>query len=157
MKYLVYFVILFVIIVTVVGLLTTKGPSTFSYSDLLKEGSFPKLVVFFVVFAAVYPFLGFGKRKLYINGDFSKYREMVIDTMTNAGFELEAEDGEKVTFRQASKVRRFSRMFEDRVTFITTDNPVEVEGYRKDVDRLVRALDYKIRQEQADQESDNRQ
>lgn len=150
LKYLVYFVILFLIIITITGLLTTPDGEAFSYASLLKEGSLPKLVVFFVVFAAIYPFLGFTKRKLYLNGDFTEYRQIVVETMENAGFVFEDEQDGQISFRQASNMRRFSRMYEDRVTFFTNENPVLVDGYRKDVDRLVRTIEYRIRQQPQD-------
>ena len=38
-------------------------------------------------------------------------------------------------------------MYEDRITFDTTGNPVIAEGYRKDLVRILSAIGYRLREE----------
>ena len=58
-----------------------------------------------------------------------------------------------VTYIKNSGYARLTRMYEDRVTFLTSDNPVIVEGYRKDLLRILSLVNYQIRQESREQEN----
>lgn len=154
-KYLVYFVIIFVIMVGIIFLLTLRKQPDLTVDQLFKENSTLPIAIFFVCIAAIYPLVGFVKRKLYLNGTFAKYRDTCVTVMNNSGYVLEQETPEIVSFRFSSGVKKLSRMWEDRITFNISDNPVEVEGYRKDVDRLLRTINYRIREE--DTTNDNAQ
>lgn len=145
-KYLAYFMIFFILIVGLLFIFSSQRKAGLSFTDLFEEGSFPKLAIFFVVIAAVYPALGFQKRKLYLNGDFSKYAGVVHEAMESLGYALESEDGDTVTYRLNSGYGRATRMWEDRITFSTNDNPVIVEGIRKDLVRIASAVNFKIKE-----------
>ena len=47
--------------------------------------------------------------------------------------------------RSADRVTRF---FEDRITVTKTENPIVLSGYRRDLERLVRNINYKIAQQE---------
>lgn len=149
LKYLVYFLVLFFIIVGAIFLLTSQKQPGLQFVDMFKEGALPQLAVLFAVAAAIYPALGFAKRKLYLNGEFSKYRDLCVTVMENSGYVLENENSEQITFRQKKQAFRVSRMWEDRITYNITDNPVIVEGYRKDITRVLSVINYRIREEDA--------
>lgn len=146
LKYLAYFMIFFLIIVDVLWIFSSQKQAGLSFSELFEEGSLPKLAIFFVAVAAVYPALGFQKRKLYLNGDFSKYAGAVREAMESLGYGLESEEGDTVTYRLISGYGRATRMWEDRITFTTSDNPVIVEGIRKDLVRIASAVNFKIKE-----------
>ena len=145
LKYLLYFLVIFFIIVAIVWLLNrTKMPDA-SFTELFKEGSLPQMAIFFVVIAAIYPALGFVKRKIYTNGDFAKYENLIGGVMEQMGFEFEKEDEETKCYRIKSRYMRGTRMGEDRVTFFRNEDPIICEGLRKDVDRIARNIDFQIR------------
>ena len=118
-------------------------------SDMFQPGSLPKLVIFFVVFGIVYPFTAFFKRNLYSNKDYAAHKDLIAGAMEDLGYEVEKEDADTVTFRKKTFWQRLSRVFfEDRITMSVGENPIVVEGYRKDVMRVISALSYKIRKEE---------
>ena len=57
-----------------------------------------------------------------------------------------------MSYIKRSGYARLTRMYEDRITFYTADNPVIVEGYRKDLLRILSLLNHRIRQESREQE-----
>ena len=146
LKYLVYFFALFVVMVAIIWLLSPEKSQGLSVTSLFKEGAMPKLALFFVIVAAIYPALAFIKRKLYLSNSFAEDRNVIFGALENMGYKLESEEPGKTTFRLASATMRFSRMWEDRITIRTEENPVIVEGYRRDLDRVIRAISYAIAQ-----------
>ena len=100
-----------------------------------------------LVFAIIYPRMGFTTRKVYIPGAYGEIREGVVDVMHDRSYVLEAEEGENLKFRIQSPVIRAFRMFEDRITFTRTATGFELEGPTKDLVRIVSSLEYKFRQE----------
>lgn len=151
-KYLVYFAIIFFVMVAIIYMFSSQKAAGLSFVDLFREGSLPKIALFFVFVSAIYPWLSFQKKELYLNGPFTKYAEMVDEVMKSQDFVLENQDTTSVSYIKRSAYARLTRMYEDRVTFTTTDNPVIVEGYRKDLVRILSAINYKVRQESREQE-----
>lgn len=154
LKYLVYFAIIFFLIVGIVFLFSNQKAAGLSFADLFREGSLPKIAIFFVAVSAIYPKLSFYRKELYLNGDFTKYAEMVDEVMGNQGYVREKATAGKVTYIKKSAYARLTRMYEDRVTFETADTPVYVEGYRKDLLRIMSQINYRARQESREQESE---
>ena len=152
LKYIVYFAVMFFIIVGIVWLFSSQKASGLSFVDLFKEGSLPKIAIFFVIVAAIYPKLSFYKKEIHLNGDFTKYAALFDEVMKSMDYELESQEPGCVTYRKKGAYARLSRMYEDRVTFNTTDNPVIAEGYRKDLVRVLSAISYRLRQEGREQE-----
>jgi len=132
-------------------LLTSKQDSV-NLADLFKPGSLPKIAIFFILIAAVYPALGFAKRKLYLNGDIRKYRDIIVTSMENAGYTLYEDTSDHFVFRHKKGFVRLTRMYEDKITFSVLENPVLVEGFRKDVERVIRTIEFRIRQEDEQQQ-----
>ena len=152
LKYLVYFAIIFFLMVGIIYLFSSQKAAGLSFIDLFKEGSLPKIALFFVAVSAIYPFLSFQKKELYLNGPFTNYAEMVDEVMQSLDYVKDNKDAETVSYIKRSGYVRLTRMYEDRVTFQTADNPVIVEGYRKDLLRILSLLNHRIRQESRDQE-----
>ena len=147
LKYLVYFAIMFFIIVGIVYLFSSQKASGLSFVELFKEGSLPKIALFFVAIAAIYPKLSFYKKEIHLNGDFTKYAEIFDEVMKSMDYELETQEPGLVTYRKKGAYARLTRMFEDRITFDTSGNPVIAEGYRKDLVRILSAIGYRLREE----------
>ncbi len=99
-----------------------------------------------VVFSAIYPALGFGRRTAVVHGPFEEVKDGVIEEMHIRGYVLESCEGEKMTFRAKSPVTRLFRMFEDRVTMLKTLSGFELEGPVKDLVRVIGGLENRFRQ-----------
>ena len=151
MKYVVraikYFAYLAIILCIFIVLLSLFGLVGNNLNEIFRDGarSLWKIGGILVVFAALYPRLGFGTRNVFIPGSFSEIRGDVVDVMHDRGYVLEAEEGENLKFRLQSPVMRVFRMLEDRVTFTRTATGFELEGPSKDLVRIVSALEYKFR------------
>lgn len=146
-KSVIYFAVIFLVIVTIMYLFSSQKSAGLRFSDMFQQGSLPKLAIFFVVFGATYPALSFFKRNLYSNKDYAEHKDLIVKSMEDLGYVVEKEDAESVSFRKRSFAQRMSRLFgEDRITITTTGNPMVVEGYRKDVMRIMSTISYKIRQ-----------
>ena len=154
LKYLVYFAVIFFLIVGIVFLFSSQKAAGLSFVDLFKEGSLPKIALFFVAVSALYPKLSFYRKELYLNGDFTKYAEMVDDVMQKLDYVREKKEDGCVTYIKKSAYARLTRMYEDRVTFETTGNPIQVEGYRKDLLRILSMINCRLRQESRESENE---
>ena len=154
LKYLVYFAVIFFLIVGIVYLFSSQKLAGVSFAGLFKEGSLPKIALFFVAVAAIYPKLSFYKKDVYLNDDFTKYAEMVDEVMKQLDYEPEKREDGIRTYIKNSPYARLTRMYEDRVTFETDSNPIRVEGYRKDLLRIISLINYRVRQESREAENE---
>ena len=142
-KYLIYFTVLFLIIVAILCVVL-KHPLS-SFTTLFKEGAMWQIAVLFAIISAVYPLLGFRKNHITLDGPFSDYHGIIRQTMEDADFELVSEDDEKMVFRQKKGYMRFTRMWEDAVTFYKGEDRVYVDGPIRDTTRLISNVYYNYR------------
>lgn len=154
LKYLVYFAVIFFVIVGIVFLFSSQKAAGLSFAQLFQEGSLPKIALLFAAVSALYPKLSFYKKELHLNGDFTKYAAVVDEVMKSLDYEPEKKEAGCVTYIKKSAYARLTRMYEDRITFETADSPVFVEGYRKDLLRILSMINYRVRQESRDQENE---
>ena len=146
LKYLVYFVVLFFVIVGLIWLFTQKGEGGFSLAAMFQPGALPKIAILFLVIAAGYPYFAFTKRKVYLGGTFAEKRNIILACFEQWGYEIENEEPEKISFRLKSKTGRFTRMYEDRIVIDTKEEPIVLNGYRRDIDRMARNINYSLSQ-----------
>lgn len=139
-KYLIYFAVLFSIIVLIV-FYTSSKPEGITVFDLFKEGSGYKILGFFIVFSAVYPLLGFSRKQIYVS-NFAEKEKEIIELLQNGNYIIETQTPTTLTFRLRNKFLRLMRMYEDRITIDFSENPVIIEGFRKDVLRFSRGIEY---------------
>ncbi|MEF9930701.1 MAG: hypothetical protein RR770_00135, partial [Bacteroidales bacterium] len=132
--------ILFSIIVLIM-FYTSSRPAGTTVFDLFKEGSGYQILAFFLVFAGVYPLVGFQKKKVYVN-NFADKKTEIIELFNNANFIVYSQTPTTITFRLKNKFLRIIRMCEDHVTIDFSDNPILVDGLRKDVLRFSRGIEY---------------
>lgn len=146
LKYLVYFVVIFIICVAIVVVFSHQ-----SFTDipsLFKEGSLLPICLIFIGFAAIYPAVGYRKGRLNLDGEWKDYRDTVVDTMESAGYKLVEEDGSSLKFRHTRPMIRLTRMWEDAVTFEQQENDpylVLVDGPSRDTLRIVSSIYYNYR------------
>ena len=152
LKYLVYFAIIFFLIVGIVYLFSAQKMAGVSFAGLFKEGSLPKIALFFVAVSAIYPKLSFYKKELLLDGGFTKHAETVDEVMKSLDYVRESEEPGIVTYIKKSGYARLTRMYEDRITFQSDGVTTTVEGYRKDLLRIMSLINYRVRQENRSEE-----
>lgn len=145
-KYCIYLAIMLALFIFVLSLLGMVGGSL---DDIFVNGSKSLLQIggILLIFAAIYPALGFGRRTAYAAGSYEELREGVVEVMHNRGYVLESEDGQKMTFRIKSPAIRLFRMFEDRITLEKNMSGFQLEGPVKDLARVVSGLENRFRQD----------
>lgn len=152
-KYFLFFSLLFFIF-TAIMVLFTDGTTFENVFRLKGSILFPsdyamlKILALFLAVAAIYPSLAFVKKEAFIGGTFDENKNKIIGVFDNAGYMLENEDDEVLSFRIKNGFNRFSRLYEDRITITKDENPLILTGYRKDIFRLASAIEYATRREE---------
>lgn len=143
-KYFFYYILILIVImaVLVAAGLVEPDPATMFRNGFKSVG---QILLLFAVVAAIYPKVGFCKRKAVVEGEFEDLKDGIKIIMEDRGYRLESENGEKMTFRLASKINAVARMLEDRVTVCAVPDGLEVEGITKDVIRIISNLEYRLR------------
>lgn len=144
LKYLVYFTAFFCVMVGIIWILSPEKTQGLPVTALFREGSLKSIVILIVVVAAIYPYLSFVKRRIRIEEEFSACRSRIVEVFESVGMEVESESDNRICFRMTSRGKRFSHMWEDRITLTVFGGTLEFEGYRRDLDRIVRAIKYNL-------------
>ncbi|MBQ7998446.1 MAG: hypothetical protein IJ296_03890 [Bacteroidales bacterium] len=144
-KYFFYIAIFFCILVTIMFYTSTRPEGTTVF-DLFKEGAWWKILLFFIAFAGVYPFVGYQKKEIYTAENLKTKKEEIITLFENANFVLESETETSLTFRLKNKFLRFMRTYEDAVVIDYSDIPATISGLRKDTLRFSRSIEYLMRE-----------
>lgn len=144
-KYFFYIAIFFCILVTIMFYTSTRPEGTTVF-DLFKEGAWWKILLFFIAFAGVYPFVGYQKKDIYTAENLKTKKEEIITLFENANFVLESETETSLTFRLKNKFLRFMRTYEDAVVIDYSDIPATISGLRKDTLRFSRSIEYLMRE-----------
>ena len=145
LKYLIYFTLLLVLMLAIV-FYTSSQRHVDNFWDLIPASNRWFLAIFLGAFAIIYPLFGFATRKVYLNNSFAQDREALTEVLLRANYEIKKDENNRISFRQKSPVIRFFRMYEDRITLDYSDNPIQLEGLRRDVYRFARNMEYVIRQ-----------
>jgi hypothetical protein len=106
-----------------------------------------RIILFVVlVYSLIYPLLVFGKKERYINGKFSDNRDGFIKAFTEQDYILTKEKDTMLVFRKKSGFSRILLMGQDRIEVDFSDNPVIMEGLRKELRRLDASFDMNLLQ-----------
>ena len=145
-KYFIYFILLFVVIMAV---LVLTGAAEGDISTMFRGGysALWKIAVIFAVISAIYPSVGFIRKEAMIPGSWEEDKDIIKEFMGGRGYVLETEDTGTMSFRKTG-MSRFTRMYEGRVTLSAKIGGVEIEGMRKDVLRLAMGLESRFRREE---------
>ena len=114
---------------------------------LMVDGSIYKMLAFFVAVAAIYPALGFQKKPLYVS-NVKEHRKEIVELFENANYVIAQESATSITFKLRNPFLRVMRLCEDHVKIDFTENPVMIEGLRKDVLRFSRGIEYICREDE---------
>lgn len=131
-KYFFYFAFLFGAIIAALVLI---GAVEGDINEILEGGyaSLWKIAIFFAVVAAVYPKFGFVRRKLDTSAEWESVKEKAVSYFEGKNFKTESETPDTVSFRRRNVMERMTKMGEDRITLVRTDEGFFLEGLRKDV------------------------
>ncbi|MBO4465516.1 MAG: hypothetical protein J5748_02420 [Bacteroidales bacterium] len=146
LKYFLHLTILLVIFVAAIYLITAKGAPL---ESMFRNGynSLWSMLLIVAVFAAAYPKVGYGKRRIRAKGSTEEILPKIEAHMNARGYVLVSRDAEdNLVFRQASFINRLFKMFEDKVYFTRALSGYEMEGRLKDIVRLDTAF-YQIFEE----------
>lgn len=143
LKYFVKFSILCALIVTALVMI---GAVEGDINTIFDEGirSVVKILVFFVAISAIYPVVGFIKRRLDINKEWDEVRPAIVEYMQERQYEIEKVDDDSITFRIKGFSGKFSKMFEDRITLTKGPEGYTMEGLRKDVIRFAMGIENQL-------------
>jgi hypothetical protein len=161
MKYFVralkYFVYYFILLAVIMGILVLIKAVPSDVNEMFKNGykSLWQIAGLFAIVSAIQPKFGYVTRTANIPGEYNEIRQGIIDFMQDHGYYLETENGENMTYRQKSFVNKIFRMFEDRLTFTRDLGGFTIEGSNRDMVRIIRGLEYKLRKENDDTDIDN--
>jgi len=114
--------------------------------QLIHPSNYWQVALFLVAFAAIYPFLGFVQRKVYLNRSFEQDRDAFIEVILQAKYQIVSDHEQTIVFRPKSAITRLMRMYEDKIILDYSDNPIVLQGMRRDVYRFSRSMEYIVRQ-----------
>lgn len=147
-KYFLYITVIFSVVIWVFSCLLNHRLVTnpADVLDNLKNGlnSVWMILGVFAVVSALYPMMGYMRRKLDFAGSIEDVKPTLLAFMEERGYEFEKETEGMICFRLRNKTSRISRTWEDRVTISQSAYGLEMEGIRKDVARLANALEYRV-------------
>ena len=98
-----------------------------------------RFVAAVVLLSAAYPFTGFITRR--VEGFLDDDRERVVNAFRAEGFVPADDDGEGMTFRAASPLRRLWLHFDDEVRVAQFGQWIELSGQRRTVARVAPRLE----------------
>ena len=146
-KYLVYFTVMCGIILVLTFHFSVKPEDLTLMDMLMVDGSIYKMLAFFVAVAAIYPALGFQNKPVYVS-NVKEHKKEIIELFENANYVIADETATSITFKLRNPFLRFMRLFEDYVVIDFSENPVMMEGLRKDVLRFSRSIEYICRKDE---------
>lgn len=154
MKYIIraikYYLYMVILVTLMLAALSFMHVTEWDASTMFRNGydSIWQLALAFLAIALLYPKFGFNSRGVIIPGEYGEIRNGILSYMEEHGYALESEEGENLTFRAKSPIRRLTRFFEDRITMTRDFGGFRAEGLTKDIVRIVNGLEYRFRNPQ---------
>lgn len=129
----------------IIGVFSITSGKEFRFDTLFRPGTGTQLTIFLLVMSLIYPLFGYVTRKVHLNKSFEEDQTTIKDIFFTNRYVIEGEGKGFVIFRHKSSFIRTMKLFEDTITVDVSDNPIKLEGPRKDVYRLGRMIEYAIR------------
>lgn len=131
-KYFFYFAILTAVIITALIMI---GAVEGGIENIFEDGynSLWKIAIFFILVAAVYPKFGFVSRKIDTEAEWDTVRNKSVEYFSNKPFKVVSETPDSITFRRRDLIGRITKMCEDQISLIKTEEGYAMDGLRKDV------------------------
>jgi hypothetical protein len=137
----VFITLVFAIILCFIYFTSEKRDASITFWSLIQYPA--TLIGFFVLFGVSYPLVSFVKKDAMLTRTFSEERINILNIFDSTGYELTGEKDGILIFRLKSTVNRFMRLFgEDMIEVEYNEGKVYLSGYRRDIYRLARYIEY---------------
>jgi hypothetical protein len=137
--------LMFMIIILLAITFLRSGDGIAELKEVFMKSERIRLFLIVVVaYSLIYPVLVFGKKERYINGKFSDNRDGFIKAFAEQNYILTREKETILEFRKKSGFSRIMSLGQDKIEVNYTDNPVIIEGLRKELRRLDGSLDMNL-------------
>ena len=103
------------------------------------------ILALFAVMALVYPFFGYQKRSIRVNGDPALARDGIVEALRGRGYVLGSETDGVLKFHLTAPVNRAFRFWEDTITLTPVLGGWEAEGLSRDLVRVVSSIEQYFR------------
>ena len=139
-KYFLQFTFLSAVILCVLVLI---GMAEADMNTILEDGwnSVWKILLMFAAVAAIYPKFAFIRRRAYIEKPWDECRDTIVEHMRERGYKIDLQEDKLLRFRLRAPFGRVAKMMEDAIIVTSEDDGIHFEGMRKDVLRIVSALE----------------
>ena len=143
-----YFIQICLLFGLIIGVLMLSGMVSKDVSVAFQHGwtSVWWILGLFAVMFFAYPFFGYQKRKVRVDGDPALSRDGIVEALKIRGYALDSEKDGTLSFKLASPVNRAFRMWEDRITLTPVLGGFEAEGLSRDLVRVVSSIEYYFRE-----------
>jgi MFS family permease len=147
-----YFIQMTLLVVIIIGALMLAGVVSTNIGVAFQHGwkSVWWILAIFAVISLAYPFFGYQKRTVRINGDPALARDGIAEALKIRGYVLDSEKDGALTFKLSSPVNRAFRMWEDRITLKPVLGGFEAEGLSRDLVRVVSSIEHYFREKSAE-------
>ena len=75
-------------------------------------------------------------------------RKEIVDLFENANYVIANETATSITFRLRNPFLRLMRLYEDSIVIDFSESPIMMEGFRKDILRFSRGIEYICRKDE---------
>lgn len=154
MKYVIrsikYFIYITVLASLMLAILVIWQGTSFDIDTLFIQGmtSVYKILGIFAAISAIYPAISYQKRTVSHPGSWDEDKKQIIRIMESRKYRLELDTPQEITFVASGSLTRALRMFEDRITMKETGGVILAEGHRKDLARILPAIEQEFRDRQ---------
>jgi len=99
----------------------------------------------FALFSLIYPFFGYQKRMIHVNGDPALAKDGIVEALRGRGYVLESDTDGVLKFHLSAPLNRAFRFWEDTITLTPVLGGWEAEGLSRDLVRVVSSVEYYFR------------
>ena len=142
-----YFIQICIIFGLIIGGLMLSGLVSKDVSVAFQHGwtSVWWILALFAAMSLVYPFFGYQKRNIHVNGDPALTKDGIVEALKIRGYVLDEEKDGAWIFKLSSPVNRAFRMWEDQITLKPVLGGFEAEGLSRDLVRVVSSIEHQFR------------
>ena len=142
-----YFIQVSLLSAVIIGVLMATGYVSKDINVALPHGwkSVWWVLACFAAISLSYPFLGYQKRKINVNGDPALAKDGIVEAVKGRGYVLADEADGVLKFHLSSPLNRAARMWEDTITLSPILGGWEAEGLTRDLVRVVGSIEYYFR------------
>jgi hypothetical protein len=142
-----YFVQMTLIVAVILLVLMWAGVVSWDLNVAFQYGmkSVWWILAIFAVISLAYPYFGYQKRKINVNGDPALAKDGIVEAMKGRGYVLASDADGVLKFHLSSPLNRIPRMWEDTITLSPVLGGWEVEGLTRDLVRVIGSIDYYFR------------